>query len=52
MSEILEYQEYEPGKDTHWDLDVRAQYGERKLTGILFLSEPHEYEGRWVAYRN
>lgn len=45
--EPFQYTVYKPGQFYDWHFDSFQSYEslERKISGVLFLSDPHEYEG-------
>jgi hypothetical protein len=47
FSEFIEYREFDETyqNTSDWFMDVQGSYDERKLSAIMFLSEPSEYDG-------
>jgi hypothetical protein len=47
LSECIEYREYDDTyvNETNWFMDVQGNNCHRKLSAIMFLSDPSEYEG-------
>jgi PKHD-type hydroxylase len=47
FSECIEYREYDTtyNNEEDWFMDVQGKNVQRKLSAIMFLSDPTEYEG-------